>query len=336
MSDDPLDKTTSIGAELTPTGLSVNAKSRLIAAIDRFGGNLVDLVNVPMERRLSRDRAKIAGEQQLIQAIKKAAPERMSSDPEFAERAIRNHVGRTFDRQDNKDGVMRHALDDLRRDPAAEEATPELDPAFANKFERHAEDAATEQLREKWGRVLAAEIRKPGTVTPRVMRIVDEIDAETAQAFEELCEWRIEAAVPNVLFGELEWRKVSKLVGAGLLADPGFVGQIRVMAKHGQVWFCAFGDRGFVIPCDFEFATEPFDNRRNVPLRMEGDKPAIPVFVLTDEGLALAGILPDRQGLAFEALLEKLRAAHPRMPVKVLAAAGEDMWRPLFDIPLGS
>src|SRR6516164_5847355 len=109
-----------------------------------------------MERWLTRERAKIEGERQLIQSMAKAAVNRMEADPQYAEQVIRNHLGTVFARQENKESVMRRALEDLRREPAADEAGPELDPGFMNKFERHAEDAATEELREKWGRVLAA------------------------------------------------------------------------------------------------------------------------------------------------------------------------------------
>jgi hypothetical protein len=336
MSNDPLDKETSIGAELTPAGLKVNARSRFIAAVDRFCGNIVDLGNVPMERRLSRERAKIEGEKQLIEGMTRAALERMSSDPEFAERAIRNHLGTAFERQENKDGVMRHALEDLRREPESEDATPDLDPAFANRFERHMEDAATEQLREKWGRVLAAEIRKPGSVTPRVMRIVDEIDAETAESFEKICEWHIHQIIPVVLSG-VDARQVRKLVGAGLLTDPNLAKSFvlnEVEDSEAKYWFAKFGGRGFGLPRDFAFASlGPFYNgRRVVPLIVEQKKPpAIPVFLLTDEGLAVSSILPDRQQLAFDAYIDKLRATHPQLPIKVFESAGQNNWRLVFD-----
>jgi hypothetical protein len=56
MSNDPLDKSTSIEAELTPAGLNLNAKSRFVAAIDRLWGNIVDLGNIPIERPRSLKR----------------------------------------------------------------------------------------------------------------------------------------------------------------------------------------------------------------------------------------------------------------------------------------
>jgi hypothetical protein len=62
MSKDPLDTSISIGAELTNSGLNVNAKSRAVAAIDRLVGSAADFLNIPIERRNVRERTKIEGE----------------------------------------------------------------------------------------------------------------------------------------------------------------------------------------------------------------------------------------------------------------------------------
>jgi len=338
MSSDPLDKNISVGAEITPTGLNFNAKSRFLTAVDRLSGNAVDLLSVKMERGLTKDRAEIEGQKQLIEAMTKAAIDRMEKDPEFAERAIRNHLGISLERQENKDAVVRHAIEDLTRNPKAEDASPDLDPAFINKFERHAEDAATEQLREKWGRVLGAEIRKPGTVTTRVMRIVDEIDSETARIFEDLCRSRLSNVVPVCLAGELEFRSHSKLVGSGLVIDPGVTGHIRQFAKLSddlgkELWFSDLGRRGIAIP---RTAVINVDASRSNPLQMQREVPVIPVYIVTDEGRALAGILDDLEQQAFDALLDKIRSLLPSLPITVFERFDGSKWRPLFDLPLAS
>jgi hypothetical protein len=342
MTDDPLDKTVSIGAEITPSGLNLNAKSRFVAAFDRLWGNAVDMVNVPMERRLTKDRTEIEGQKQLIEAITKAAVDRIGKDPEFAERAIRNHLGISVQRQENKDAVLQHAIEDLSRNPNAADAGPELDAGFINKFERQAEDAGTEELRHKWGRVLGAEIRKPGTVTPRVMRIVDEIDPETARMFEDFCRWRLGDAVPTCLSGELnDFRTRTKLVGSGLVVDPGFTGHVRQFSKGAdnsgrELWFSGLGPRGlgFLTSANLGAANP---GETTSPVRMHGEKPVIPVTVITEEGRALASILEDVQQQAFDAYVAKVREALPELDLIVyrrVSSSGDD-WFPLYDLPAG-
>ena len=328
MSEDPLDKTTSIGADLTPAGLNFKAKSRFVAALDRLCGNVVDFANVPIERRLSRDRTKIEADKQIIEAMTKLAVERMGTDQEFAERVLRNHLGLAFDRQENKDGVVRHAIEDLRRDSSADEASPELDPGFLHGFERHAEDAATEQLREKWGRVLAAEIRKPGTVTRKVMRIVDEIDPQAAQTFEQLCSSRLGKVIPRCLAGALDFATVTLLVSAGLIMDPGITGhQVQLRAESANdgtaLWFFNTTTVGFAIPRTANISAW---SRPGEPPLLAGSPPSIPVYILTAEAASLASILPDEEEAALGRYLQELRKQLPDLQIILSRSSGINQW----------
>jgi Protein of unknown function (DUF2806) len=299
------------------------------------------MFNVRMERGLTKDRSEIEGQKQLIEAMTKAAVERMGKDPEFAERAIQNHLGISLERQKNKDAVIRQTIEDLHRNPNAADAGPELDPGFINKFERHAEDAGTEELRHKWGRVLGAEIRKPGTVTAKVMRIVDEIDSETARMFEDLCQWRLDNAVPICLSGLMDLRKTAKLVGSGLIIDPGFTGHVRRFEKGTdslgkELWFSGLGHRGLGF---FTSAVINIANQadRTLPLHLGEEGPVIPVFVVTDEGLALASILEDLQQQAFDAYVVKVRSALPELHLIVYGPDGtSNGWKPLYERPAGT
>jgi hypothetical protein len=336
MGHDPLDKETSVGVDLTPTGLKANAKSRFVAAIDRLCGNIVDLPNIPLERRLGRERAKIAGEQQLIEAIAKHAVERMDRDEEFAERVTRNYLGSIFSRQDNKDAVVRKAVDDLRRDPIGDEQAhsgqPDLDPLFLNKLERHAEDASTEALQEKWGRVLAAEVRKPGLISPKVMRIVDEIEQVTAKIFEDLCGSRLDNVIPKCLVAEIVFADLIKLVGSSLLVDPGLTGQVRTFIESGtqggrKIWIMPLHPYAVAFPQDAALPT-PNDDPHRRSISLQNNAPVMGVYVLTDEGRAVSEILPDRKEDALSRLIAKMSADLPSTDILVYDHIEGTNWRP--------
>src|SRR6185312_17311032 len=121
MGKDHLDNETSVSADLTPTGVKASAKSRLVAAIDRLGGNIVDFVNIPIEAKNAEKRAVMDGRTRAIDAMTSIGIERMKADPEFAERAIRSNLGSIFARQENKDAVVEKAIEDLRRQPPSDE-----------------------------------------------------------------------------------------------------------------------------------------------------------------------------------------------------------------------
>jgi hypothetical protein len=319
--DDHLDKETSVAVDLTPTGLTAKAKSRFVAAFDRLCGNAVELLNAPMEKRISRDRAMIEGEKKIVSAIVDYGIGRMKRDPQFADRVAEKHLERIFDRQINKDGVMAHAIEDLRHeaitDAKAAQGPERLDTQFLDRFERYAEDASTEELRQRWGRVLSAEIRKPGTFSPKVLRIVDELDAETARVFEELCNSRLANTLPRSLVGDLPFGIGAGLTTAGLLVEAG-LGQIRafrsVKGSDGKDrWVINFGEYALAFPNDRKVnapAVAMPEAKYALVIDEEGS-PAIPVYVLTDSGLAVAQILPNNGRSAFSKLAEIIRKHVP-------------------------
>jgi hypothetical protein len=330
MIEDPLDKTTSIGAELTESGLNVNAKSRTVAAIDRLVGNAVDFLNLPVERRNVQERTRIEGERRLVEAIRDGALERMKMDPAFADRVTQNYLRSLVSRQENKDSVARHAIEDLRGNPQAKEAGPELDPDFVNRLERHAEDASTEALREKWGRVLAAEIRSPGTISPRVMRIVDEIDGPTAQLFEAFCSSRLANVIPRCLHGKLKFDEAARLEGAGLIVGPGVTGEVRWFIEASdaggrKAWFMGFDGYGLSFPYEANLA--PLRDEMG-PLQLDNNVPVIPVYVLTDEGRAVSQILPELERTAFEKYVARLQSALPELTLSLYRSLGDGTWEP--------
>jgi hypothetical protein len=309
---DHLDTEMSVSVDLTETGITAKAKSRFVAAVDWLGGNLLELANAPLERRVAKQRAISAGEVKLVEAVTEFGIEKLQHDAEFARRAVGRYFDRVFQKQVNKDQVLFEALEDLRHDPPSEAASTagktELEEEFLNRFEQYAEGASTEQLRQKWGRVLSAEIRAPGTFSVKVLRTVDEIDAETAKSFEAVCESSLNSMIPKCLSGNLEFGRQSQLVMAGLLIDPGLAGHIAhyVDGKDGQgneLWVFRAADRALSFPKGTQIP--PNDPNSTGPLADADGIPSIPVYLLTDAGAAIAEIFA-RQS-AFPRYATKLR-----------------------------
>lgn len=321
---DHLDRETSVGVDVTVTGMEAKAKSRLVAAVDRLGGNLIELVNAPIERKLLRQRAVAAGEVEFIAAVTRFGVEKLHYDPKFAERAAEKYFQRVFEKQENKDGVLREALEDLRHEPphAIEAGQTRLDDQFLDRLEHYAESASTEQLRQKWGRVLSAEVRKPGTFSAKVMRIVDELDPNAAALFENLCKFVIGEVAPKCLATALPFGEIVQLVSAGLIIEPGFAGHVAEWSEArsvngDEVWWFQGSERAISIPKNVNekipaiaFLDSIFPLQLN-PATVEPSKskPAIPCYLLTDVGASIARIFPANN--AFAAYIAKLKEAHP-------------------------
>ncbi|NKL26989.1 DUF2806 domain-containing protein [Rhizobium leguminosarum bv. viciae] len=314
MTDDHLSNETSLSAQLTETGVTASAKSRTVAAIDRLMGNLADLPNAFIESVIVRKRAKTEGERHLIEAAAQYGVLRMGQDHEFAERAYENHFRKIASQQLNKDAVVAEALDNLRLeppDPHQSSSGPEvLGDEFMDRFERYAESATTDDLRHRWGRILAGEIRRPGTFGPKVLRATDELDSEAAALFEKVCKFQFRAnAISKDLAGELSFDVKMKLVEAGLVVDPGLTGHLSLF-NAGRLngaepaWFFTVGSWaiGFKQSCAFEVGD-------GLILKNREGTPAMDAYILTDVGTALSSILPADDEMIIKQLGPKIQAS---------------------------
>lgn len=297
MQDDHLDKETSISAELTETGVKATAKSRTMASLDRLLGSVADIGSAWFESFSTRLRAKSDGERRLIDAVANHGVARLESDSDFANRVFENQFRKFAQQQLNKDAVAAEAIEDLRQKPPTEEEAvngpPTLSEEFMSRFETYAEGASSEDLRQRWGRILAGEIRKPGTFNPRVLRATDELDAEAAILFESLMEYRIGEVLLECIMPKLEFDQLLLLISNGLIVDPGATGHWKKFDEgffNGEdVWATSFGKILVTYP---KSATI----RETKSILKEADgRPSFGIYLLSDVGRALSSILSSNE-----------------------------------------
>lgn len=316
MEKDHLDKETSVSAEITASGINAGAKSRFVAAVDRLGGALVDVVSAHVEGHASRRRAKTESEVDVIKAITQYGVEHLGSDPARAERAFQKHFQKVLREQENSDAVLREALEDLSSNPPDEASSAnetELSEDFLDRLEHYSAAASTDELRKRWGRVLASEIRRPGTASRKVLRLIDELNSGIALKFESIAKYRIGKILPKALVGELDYVVETNLFISGLIIGAGMGGQIVYFSevedgKGGKSLSLGFGRVGALsIPRDSKIAkgTEILALTTNIRGEI-----GVTCYVLTDEGEAIANILPDLQQEALAAYAAKIAEDH--------------------------
>ncbi|WP_164517658.1 DUF2806 domain-containing protein [Rhizobium sp. CIAT894] len=285
-------------------------------------------MNVRIEGGTARRRSIIEGERALIEETVKYGIEHLKSDPQFAARAFETHFGTVARKQINRDEVLGYAVEDLKISPPTEieaAAGPEeLNQPFMDRLGSYAGEASTEELRQRWGRVLAEEVRNPGTFSNKVLRVVDEIDAATAKLFEDACDHRIGDSLPRCLTGELPYATVIALTTAGLLVEPG-LGQHRGFSgsksNTGEdFWLISFDDNALVISKDAKLPDQQFggmaDSSRAI-FRNHTSFPATSVYILTKEGLAISSILPDKAREAFLRYAGLVREQMPEIELRI-------------------
>ncbi|MBB3133401.1 hypothetical protein FHS26_001105 [Rhizobium pisi] len=279
-----------------------------MSALDRAGARKIDQTGLEDERRAAVHQALTDTQLKLIAASTKVLEERLQADPDLAQRAL-TAFSRAERQAENVEASLVLAIEDLKNKPSAgaepADSPDTLDPEFLNRWELYASGATSEVVREKWGRILSSEIREPGTFSLKTLRVIDELDHETAILFQRFCQSRIGQWAPELLL-DLDASELSALEQAGLILDAEFGRAVtfsQTIDGHGAKWWALGSDTmGVAVrqdPMPSTITTGPFNLD---PLRIMDEKLKMNVSVLSRVGGALAVIIPHNEEEVFRRL----------------------------------
>jgi hypothetical protein len=192
---DVLSREVAIAAKLEENGIALRAKSRAVAALDRLVGSLFDMPAAFFEGVSSKRRLRDEITERLKSAQARLAEQQVKQMPELGTILINDVLEDRARKQANAAGIAVEAIETMKALPPPEAAAAgtsaqdhdeEIDEDWMNQFVRYAEDASSERLQQVWGRVLAGEIRKPGSFSRHTLRFIAELDKETAENCELL------------------------------------------------------------------------------------------------------------------------------------------------------
>lgn len=293
---DPLIGEVSVEGALTDSDITVKAKSRFIAAVDRLLGNVFDAANPAMERRTSRARAIVQAEREIIEASGKAVVAQIQTRPEFADRAIDNHLRQIARMQSNKDAVVDIATKELKRLPSPDLEIPDspntIDDDWLNLFESLAEKATSDRMRDLFGRILAGEVRRPGAFSLKTLRVASELDQSTARDFQTITEGRILDGIfrqPSEFIRQITHSDFLDLETAGLVSFEG--ANLTFNFRKNDEERCLVKGESLCAVLIFKPEQTEFQQ---------------PVVRLTKAGLELARILPYDETSAFQQMVPKI------------------------------
>jgi uncharacterized protein DUF2806 len=104
---------------------------------------------------------------------------------------------------ENRAATVKVAVDELNEKPPEQDAAAEIDDDWLNVFARMAEDKSSEELRSLFGKILAGEIRKPGSFSLRTMQFVSTLSKSEAEQISEFFSFVLfELIVPIKVDGE--------------------------------------------------------------------------------------------------------------------------------------
>jgi Protein of unknown function (DUF2806) len=189
-------------------------------AISRLVGHLVDVPSEYVKSFKQGIEDKRDARSVVSKALATAVATEAVADKDLVRRATQSFLAKELRAQTNKEAVARNAIEHLSHQSGASEPKPQTpEEDWLNVFERYAENASSEKLRDLWGRVLAKEIRSPKSFSLRTMRFVSELDVNIAQTFQNYAKSVIDGNFilkPSELQGEL-FNDLLRLEDAGLI-----------------------------------------------------------------------------------------------------------------------
>lgn len=126
----------------------------------------------------------------------KSITKQIDVDPAFVDAAVSKSYEKIVRERLNLNKIALIAAEDLAEKPdqsktASTEEAPETEPIptddWLNVFEDEAAKMSSEQMQTLFGKILAAEIRKPKTYSIKTLKIIAQLDNEAAELFVRLC-----------------------------------------------------------------------------------------------------------------------------------------------------
>lgn len=194
--EDEVGKLIKVGTDFIST---VDVPTSILRNVDKAFGQLcsagVSWAVAFLEGKAAEKRAETEARIKIIRENADQIAREMKVNPEYARRAANKFSGKIIREQHNLDDVSAIAVDELNAEQPAssinqhanndEEQT--INDDWLNTFEEEARQISTEEMQTLFGRILAGEIRNPGSYSKRTVKILGDLDQNTAALFKKLC-----------------------------------------------------------------------------------------------------------------------------------------------------
>jgi hypothetical protein len=154
-------------------------------AIGRLISGTTDVPVAYLERWSQTVRSDTAARKQITSTIASAARAVAAKDPELVDRALGRWTQQLQAKQKTREDIASRTLNVLAEDEAALEGVAPTED-FMRMFEDIAERASSDGLADLMARILAGEIRQPGSVSRRTLQVATVLDQEIVGVLNDL------------------------------------------------------------------------------------------------------------------------------------------------------
>lgn len=153
-------------------------------AVGRLLTGLADVPAAKLEAISDGIRVKSEADRFVALTAAKSAAAKIATDPALIDRSVDYFGAKILREQKNREDVAKLTVEQMRIDPPTEDAETEIDEDWLNMFERIASEKSSEEMKGYLAKILAGEIRKPGSFSPVTINTLANLTAPIAQKFQ--------------------------------------------------------------------------------------------------------------------------------------------------------
>ncbi len=181
--------------DIATPGIPSPVRRNFVKALARLCSAAIEVPVAYLEGKADERRAETEARIRLIDESANQIAQRMRIDPEYARVAAQKFSQRVIRQQVNLDMITQRTAVELNEGGHFSEQPEETDDTinddWLNAFEAEAMEKSTEEMQALFGKILAGEIRKPGSFSIRTIKILGSIDQTVASHFVRLCSMSI-------------------------------------------------------------------------------------------------------------------------------------------------
>jgi len=136
-------------------------------------------------------RANTEGRIQVTSALAEQISQRLDVSPEYVNAAMHKFSTKVVGQRKNVEQAVRNAAKELMDVPsrlgAPQDSVGEISDDWLNAFESEAVNMSSQQMQMLFGKILAGEIRAPGSYSIRTVKLMAQLDNKTATLFKKFC-----------------------------------------------------------------------------------------------------------------------------------------------------
>lgn len=162
-------------------------KKNLWKSLNRLITGLVDVPVAYLEAKVQKIKGEADGLSLVTSEAAKAASKEFGVDKELVNRSVNFFGTQLLREQINREAIMEQTIEDLKTNPPKEDIKEEIDEDWLEMFARIAATKSNKDVQLFLSKILAGEIRNPGSFGPRTIQTLSVLDKHTAEIFLNFC-----------------------------------------------------------------------------------------------------------------------------------------------------